>query len=163
MLKTIALLLIFLLCGGIGVIYVLDLMTRRRQIEEMLAWIRFLRREIRCKSAPMAALLSDKINSLPLFRDLKCEEPFDLAEAYERAKAVSHGEMLFGHEEWKAADELFCSLGIGDVTEQEHRLDLCEGVFSRSEEAAREALGKNGKSALVLGCSVGAVLVLMLM
>lgn len=158
----IALLLIFLLCGGIGVIYVLDLMARRRQMVQMLEWIRFLRREIRCESASMSSLLRKKVNTLPLLQALECREPFDLAEAYERAKIVSQGEMLFGHEEWNATDELFRSMGIGDVTEQENRLSLCEGVFLRSEESAREALGKNGKPALVLGCSVGAVLVLML-
>lgn len=111
----------------------------------------------------MSSLLGKKINSLPLLQAMECQEPFDLAEAYRRAKSTTQSEMLFGYEEWNAADELFRSMGIGDVAEQEHRLNLCETAFLRAEESARDALGKNGKPAVVLGCSVGAVLVLMLL
>ena len=159
------LILIFLLCVGCGVIYALDLFARRRQIEQVLHLIRYLRREIRCFGAPLNQILSSPRcpSDLPFLHRMDFSEPFDLSAAYENAKRSCKGEMLFSDKEWDAADRLFLSLGQGDLSEQENQLSLAESAFSEAERDARESLGKNGKPAIVLGCSLGAVLVLMLL
>ena len=60
-------------------------------------------------------------------------------------------------------DDLFFNLGQGDSDEQERLLSQAESVFSQAEITVKEMLMKNGKSALVLGCCAGAVLVLLLL
>lgn len=159
------LILVFLLCGGSGAVYVLDLSVRRRQISQMLDLIRFLRREIRCSGAPLHYLLSSTAcpSDLPLVRDMDASEPFDLTVAYEKAKNVSKSEMFFTEKEWGIADELFYSLGQGDGEAQETLLSGSELAFLEAEREVRSVIGKNGKPAVVLGCSAGAVLVLMLL
>ncbi len=159
------LILVFLLCAGCGIVYFLDLSARRRQIGQMLELIRYLQREIRCSYAPLHQIFSSDAcpPQFPLLRDLDLSEPFDLAASYEKSKRSCKGEMFFSDDEWTAADQLFHSLGQGDGTEQEHRLSLAESVFSEAERSVKDSMGKNGKSAIVLGCSAGAVLVLMLL
>ncbi len=157
--------LVFLLCSGCGVVYVLDLSVRRKQIQEMLELIRYLRREIRCSYAPLHQILSSEYCpvKLPLLREMNLSEPFDLTESYQSSKCICKGEMFFSEREWEASDHLFLSLGRGDGAEQEERLSLAETAFLSAEQSAGEALGKKGKAAVVLGCSAGAVLVLMLL
>lgn len=159
------LILVFLLCAGCGAVYVLDLSVRRRQIGQMLELIRFLRREIRCSGTPLHHLLSSDScpGELPLVREFNISEPFDLTESYEKAKCSCKSEMFFTEKEWATADELFYSLGQGDVTEQESRLSVSETAFLEAEREVRSIIGKNGKPAVILGCSAGAVLVLMLL
>ena len=157
--------LIFLLCAGCGVIYLLDLIARRSQILQMRDLIQFLHREIRLSHAPLNLLLKEEqaINGIPILREMDFSDPFDLHQSYEKAKRSCKGEMFFTDEEWRAADRLFLSIGQGDVSEQESCLSFAQSAFSQSEERVRDAIGKQGKSAIVLGCSMGAVLVLMLL
>ena len=159
------LILVFLICAGCGVVYALDLSARRRQILEMQDLIRHLRREIRCSFAPLPRILSDhkSTSNLPLLREMELSEPFDLTVSYEKSKRSCHGEMFFTDAEWKVSDHLFYSLGQGDLAEQENCLLLAESSFCESEKNAKTAMEKNGKPAMVLGCSLGAVLVLMLL
>ncbi len=157
--------LVFLLCGGWGGLYVLDLLARRRQIEQALGGIRYLRREIRCSQAPLHQILASESfpRQLPLFRRFSYEPPFDLTESYQSAKTACRGEMFFTSEEWKAMDDLFFSLGQGDCDEQERLLILAEESFREAHKTVLQTLSKNGKSSLVLGCCAGAVLVLLLL
>ncbi len=158
------LILVFLLCAGCGGIYVLDLSARHRQIRQMQDLIRYLRREIRCSCAPLHRILSAEQcpSDLPLLREMELEEPFDLIASYERSKRSCNAEMFFTEEEWSAANHLFYALGQGDLSEQENRLMLAESAFCEAEKKARNTMEKNGRPAIVLGCSLGAVLVLML-
>lgn len=146
-------------------IYALDLSARRRQILEMQDLIRCLRREIRCSYAPLPRILSDQksASNLPLLREMELSDPFDLTASYEKSKRFCRGEMFFTEAEWKVSDQLFHSLGQGDVTEQENCLLLADSAFCEAEKNAKTAMEKNGKPAMVLGCSLGAVLVLMLL
>ncbi len=144
-------------------IYVFELIARRRQIGQMLELIRFLRREIRCSGMAIPNLLGSYPSDLPILSEMDCSEPFDLVSSYDNAKKNSRGEMLLKEEEWSATDELFYSLGLGDVEEQQTRLTVCEKTFLQVEKEAKEAIKRNGKPAVVLGCSVGAVLVMMLL
>ena len=164
LLKFVLLTAVFLISAGVGAVYALELYSKRRQIDGFLSLIRYLRREIRCSGAPLHRVLSDGDCSalFPLVREMDCTEPFDLREQYRKAKASSSGEIFFSESEWNACDELFDSLGRGDLEEQEHRLLLAEEFFTAARSSAQEAFGKKGKSALVLGCSAGAVLVMML-
>ncbi len=132
---------------------------------QMRELIQFLHREIRLSHAPLNALLKETqtLNSLPILREMDFSAPFDILQSYENAKRSCKGEMFFTEEEWRATDRLFFSLGQGDVSEQEGCLSLAQSAFSESEERVRDSIGKNGKSAVVLGCSLGAVLVLMLL
>ena len=91
------------------------------------------------------------------------EEPFDLTENYRNSKENSQKETFFSSEEWRAMDDLFFNLGQGDSDEQERLLSQAESVFSQAEITVKEMLIKNGKSAFVLGCCAGAVLVLLLL
>lgn len=127
--------------------------------------IQFLHREIRLSHAPLNILLKERQtpDSLPILREMDFSDPFDILLSYEKAKRSCKGEMFFTEEEWRAADRLFSSLGQGDVSEQEACLSFAQSAFSQSEERVRDSIGKNGKSAVVLGCSLGAVLVLMLL
>lgn len=158
------LILVFLLCAGCGGIYVLDLSARRRQIQQMQILIRHLRREIRCSYAPLCQVFSSEQcpKDLPLLREMDLSQPFDLITSYEKSKRTCKVEMFFTEEEWSASDQLFHSLGQGDLSEQETRLSLAESAFCEAEKNARNTMEKNGKPAIVLGCSLGAVLVLML-
>lgn len=146
-------------------VYALDLSARRRQILEMQNLIRYLRREIRCSFAPLPQILAEYQSStdLPLVRDMELSEPFDLTASYEKSKRSCHGEMFFTDGEWSVSDHLFHSLGQGDLAEQENCLLLAESSFCQAEKDAKTAMEKNGKPAMVLGCSLGAVLVLMLL
>ncbi len=157
--------LVFLLCVGVSGIYVLELTARRRQISQMLRLIRYLRREIRCCAAPLHHILSSENcpKGLPLLRVFSFEDPFDLTENYRKSKDLCEKEMFFSPEEWTAADDLFFDLGQGDGEEQERLLLQAETIFSQAEITVKESLSKNGKSALVLGCCAGAVLVLLLL
>ena len=131
------------------------------RLEQMLDVIRYLRREIRCSSIPLPRLLASCDTALPLLSAMNCEEPFDLVSSYLAAKEVCRGEMLFCEDAWRATDRLFLSLGRGDLTAQEECFSVCETVFQTELEGMREKIVRNGKPALVLGCSVGAVFVLM--
>ncbi len=157
--------LVFLLCGGCGAVFLLELCCRRRQITQMLDIIRYLRRDICCSRAPLHHILSQEScpKELPLLQYMDFSEPFDLSASYLKAKAHSESEMFFSEEEWEASDALFSVLGLGDVTEQERCLSQAEGRFESSEKMAKELIGSKGKPALVLGCSAGVVLVLMLL
>ena len=127
--------------------------------------IQFLSREIRLSHTPLNVLLKEKQgpSSLPVLREMDFTDPFDLMQSYEKAKQICKGEMFFTEDEWRASDRLFSSLGQGDVSEQENCLTFALSAFSESETQVRDSIGKNGKSAVVLGCSLGAVLVLMLL
>ena len=150
--------------GG-GGIYVLQLSARRRQIEQTLRLIRYLRREIRCSAAPLHRILSSESCpcDLVLMQRFCWEEPFDLTGNYRNSKENSQKETFFSSEEWRAMDDLFFNLGQGDSDEQERLLSQAESVFSQAEITVKEMLMKNGKSALVLGGCAGAVLVLLLL
>ncbi len=158
------LILVFLLCAGCGGVYVLDLSARRRQIRQMQDLIRYLRREIRCSGAPLHRILSSEQcpSDLPILREMELAEPFDLIASYENSKRSCNAEMFFTEEEWSASDHLFYALGQGDFVEQESRLSLAESAFSEAEKNAQKTMERNGKPAIVLGCSLGAVFVLML-
>ena len=153
---------LLLLCVGLGLIYVLELLARRRQIEEMVRFLRYLRREIRCHACPIGDLLNGFCTDLPILTKMELEEPFDLVGSYERAKSAASREMFFDPSDWQAADELFHTLGSGDVEAQEENLRICEELFCRSAGTLREKIARNGKPALVLGLSTGFVLVLLL-
>lgn len=161
--KGILLLTVFLLCAGIGIVYVLDLQARRRQIAQMLELIRFFRREIRCSFVPIPELLSRNTVDLPLLRTIDHKTPFDLVASYQKAKTHSRSEMFFTEQDWNAVDALFSSLGQGDEAEQTEYLNACEAYFLQAEAESRELLYKKGRPALVLGGSAGAVLVLILL
>ena len=160
-----ALILIFLLCAGSGASYLLELFSRQKQIGQMLQFIRYLRREIRCCGAPLSSLIfsDDCPKELPFLRCFENNCPFDLTSAYAKAKADSSNEMFFSSKEWQMADQLFSSLGRGDETEQQRIISLAEESFSLGEGEIKEMIGKKGKSALVLGCCAGAVTVLLLL
>lgn len=145
--------------------YVLDLWIRRRQVHQMVELIRYLRREIRCTAAPLHQILQSPScpKELPLLQEMDLSEPFDLSEAYRKAKLQSESSMFFSSVEWAPAEELFLSLGQGDGLEQETLLQIGEAAFTEAERNVSTVIGKNGKPALVLGCSAGAVLVLMLL
>ena len=145
--------------------YVLELSARRRQIEQTLRLIRYLRREIRCSASPLHRIFSSEFcpRDFILIRRFCWEEPFDLTENYRNSKENSKGEMFFSAEEWRAMDDLFLNLGQGDSDEQERVLSRAETVFLQAEATVRQTLSKNGKSALVLGCCAGATLILLLL
>jgi stage III sporulation protein AB len=163
-LKFVLLIVVFLISAGVGAVYALELLSKRRQIDGFLLLIRYLRREIRCSASPLHRIFSgvDCPVGFPLIREMNFSEPFDLCESYRRAKAKSKGEIFFSEQDWKNCDELFESLGRGDLQEQEQRLVTAEEYFNEARKSADDAVGKKGKSALVLGCSVGVVLVMML-
>ncbi len=142
----------------------LELSCRRRQLCEMLDLISYLRREISCSCAPLHQIFSNEScpKNLPLLRQMDFREPFDLAESYGTAKNKTAGEMFFSDSDWTACDALFTSLGFGDLSEQERRLSRGEIQFSEAEKSVRELTRTKGRPALVLGCSAGIVLVLML-
>jgi stage III sporulation protein AB len=131
----------------------------------MLQLIRYLRREIRCYGAPLSSVIFSENcpKNLPLVRCFESNCPFDLISVYTKAKADSGTEMFFSSKDWQIADQLFFSLGQGDSSEQEILLSLAEESFSLGERELKDTIGKNGKSALVLGCCAGAVLVLLLL
>lgn len=139
----------------------MDLKARRMQFAQTLELIRCLRREIRCDSLPLPQVLRSCKNSLPLLEVMNCAEPFDLISSYEEAKLNCMEQTLLDREAWQALDSLFYALGRGDVLAQEERLEVCESYFFHAEEEARGRIMRNGKPAIVLGSSVGAILVLM--
>ena len=100
---------------------------------------------------------------MPLIRQMDCGEPFDLLRSYENAKARGREGMLFSEGDWQECDRLFADLGKGDREAQVELLSLCEEKFGTRLQELRETCRRNGKPALVLGGSAGAVLVLMLM
>lgn len=159
------LILTFLLCAGTGGTIVLELISRRRQLLSMLELIRYLRREIRLSGLPLNRLFSSSScpKDLPLLEAMNCDEPFDLLENYRKGKALSAESSFFSPSDWEACDVLFSALGQGDLEEQERRLAAAEEYFSDAAEGVRRDISGKGRSALVLGCSVGAVLVLILM
>ena len=153
---------LFLLCVGMGLIYILELLARRRQVEEMIRFLRYARRENRFQSRPIVDLLNCFESDLPLLSCMETEEPFDLVRSYELAKKSSLREMFFDSAEWRATDELFHVLGSGDGISQEESLRICEEAFCHASGVLREKVAHNGKPALVLGVSTGIVLVLLL-
>lgn len=159
------LILTFLLCAGTGGAIVLELISRRRQLLSMVELIRYLRREIRLSGLPLNRLFSSPAcpGNLPLVQAISCNEPFDLAENYRKARISSEESSFFSSSDWEACDALFFALGQGDLEEQERRLDMAERYFSDAAEGVRRDISGKGRSALVLGCSVGAVLVLILL
>lgn len=159
------LILTFLLCAGTGGTIALELISRRRQLLSMLELIRYLRREIRFSGLPLNRLLSAPScpKDLPPVQGMCFDEPFDLAENYRRGKLACGESSFFSAADWEACDDLFFALGQGDLEEQERRLETAEGYFSDTAEGVRRDISGKGRSALVLGCSVGAVLVLILL
>jgi hypothetical protein len=128
----------------------------------MIRFLRYLRREIRCQSRPIVDLLNSFQTDLPVLCKMELREPFDLLCSYRDAKIRTAGEMFFSSADWQAADELFCVLGHGDLEAQDESLRICEEAFCRSVGCLREKVARNGKPAMVLGVSVGAVLILLL-
>ena len=153
---------LFLLFTGFGLMYVVELLARRRQVEEVIRFVRYLRREIRCSGRPLVDLLDSYESDLPILVHMDCAEPFDLLSCYKKAKKESFKEMFFDPSDWRALDTLFETLGNGDSLAQEESLKICEESFGHSSVALREKVVRNGKPALVLGASAGAVLVLLL-
>ena len=129
----------------------------------MIRMIRYLQREIRCSGESLPRLIShpDCPRDLPLLRRLSCEEPFDLSDAYRNAKEKSQVEMFFSGNDWQLCDDLFESLGRGDLAEQDRRLTLGESAFLQAEQMISEKIRTTGRPAVVLGCSFGAVFVLL--
>lgn len=140
--------------------YLFELRARRTRLEQLLGLTRYLRREIRCEAVPLPILLTGFQENLPLLRLMDCNEPFDLVASYEEAKSLCRDVMLLDEDSWRALDALFFSLGRGDGAAQEEALSACEAYLRGAVEAAKEKILRNGKPALVLGCSFGAILVL---
>ncbi|MBQ4322709.1 MAG: stage III sporulation protein AB [Clostridia bacterium] len=146
-----------------GLIYVLELRARRCQLMKGIEFLRYLRREIRWTSTTIPQLIRNCPVDFPLASAMDCSEPFDLTSAYREALDQCGKELFFRAEEREAMDRLFLSLGQGDLTSQEECLKACEETFLRCVEGTGVLLSRNGKSAVVLGASFGAVLVLLLL
>lgn len=143
----------------------IELCARRKQLVQMQCFLRSLRREVRCSAAPLNVVLKNLAETLelPLLDSFDFSYPFDLSVRYPEAKKRAFDEMFFRKKDWEWADRLFHSLGEGDLAEQDRHLSFCEEGLCSLIGDASATVGRNGKLALVLGGSFGAMLVLLLL
>ena len=160
--KYAGLLLIVLVCGGMGMMKSMQYTARVRYLEAILSFLQMLAGEMEYRAAPIARILADAANReeyrcLPFLKECErlCREGTEFPVAWAQAVREKAKGMDLSERDAKLLLSFCCGVGTTDVEGQLANCTLHRKLFEQSLQAAREDKDKHGKLYLKLGLLSG--------
>ena len=167
MLKTLALALLFLACGGTGAMISRGMLLRVRELERGLQMIASLRAQLQFSRPPLPRMLAEVCgqSQRPAFLPhclARMGEGAAFPNAW-RAAIESHGGAGLREEDRLQLLALGELLGAGDAEGQREALLVQEALLQTRLEQARSRRDTRGRATFLLGILGGLTLMILLM
>ena len=167
MLKTLALALLFLACGGTGAMISRGMLVRVRELERGLQMIASLRAQLQFNRPPLPQMLAEICGQSrrPAFLP-HCLARMGDGVAFPlawRAAVESHGGPGLREEDRQQLLALGELLGAGDAEGQREALLVQESLLQTQLEQARARRDTRGRAIFMLGILAGLTLMILLM
>ena len=160
--KYAGLLLIILVCGGMGMMKSMQYTARVRYLEAILSFLQTLASEMEYRAAPISKILADaagreEYKCLPFLRECErlCREGTEFPTAWAQAVREKAKAMDLSERDRKLLLSFGCGVGTTDVDGQLANCSLHKELFGQSLQSAREEKDKHGKLYLKLGLLSG--------